>query len=364
MVVDGQLQFGFDYPPPVLLLAAPGELLAGDYRYSYLACMTAAGGLMAAGGGPLGTLSAALFLFTPRGFFVLEQGWTEPASVFLLALTVYLARRSHRSHHHTRATAAVLGLFLVSKQHLILAAPLGWLLLSHHRLERKQTLEWLSWVLAPAAVITLPFLLWDAEAFMRSVVLVHLGMPFRPEALTFSSWLISVGRERLPTAAGFITFGVTSAACLWRVARTPAGFAASVALCYATFFAFGRQAFANYYYFVLAALCCAVAAVPARSLDAPGDAEVGSGEAERRATVPDGSTPPDSRPAQLTRREREVAELVGRGLSNREIAAQLVISERTAETHVAHILRKLELKSRVEVARVFASEAPGAHKNA
>src|SRR5256885_12747627 len=48
----------------------------------------------------------------------------------------------------------------------------------------------------------------------------------------------------------------------------------------------------------------------------------------------------------LTRRERQIAELVAGGLSNRQIAARLVISRRTAETHVEHILVKLGFSSR------------------
>jgi DNA-binding NarL/FixJ family response regulator len=52
----------------------------------------------------------------------------------------------------------------------------------------------------------------------------------------------------------------------------------------------------------------------------------------------------------LTRREAEVAELVSRGMSNKEIAGALVISQRTAETHVENILTKLGLTSRTQVA--------------
>jgi len=51
----------------------------------------------------------------------------------------------------------------------------------------------------------------------------------------------------------------------------------------------------------------------------------------------------------LTRREREIAGLLAEGLSNKEIAERLVISQRTAETHVEHILSKLGLTSRVQV---------------
>jgi DNA-binding CsgD family transcriptional regulator len=55
-------------------------------------------------------------------------------------------------------------------------------------------------------------------------------------------------------------------------------------------------------------------------------------------------------PLGLTRRELEVAELVGRGLTNRQIAQRLVLSERTAQNHVQHILTKLGLANRSQVA--------------
>jgi non-specific serine/threonine protein kinase len=56
------------------------------------------------------------------------------------------------------------------------------------------------------------------------------------------------------------------------------------------------------------------------------------------------------RPSTLTRREQEVAKLVARGLTNRQIAKELVLSERTVENHVSNILKKLKLSSRYEVA--------------
>ena len=52
----------------------------------------------------------------------------------------------------------------------------------------------------------------------------------------------------------------------------------------------------------------------------------------------------------LTRREREVATLVAQGLSTRQIAQQLVLSERTVDKHVANLLKKLDLRSRHQVA--------------
>ncbi|MGO3153327.1 MAG: response regulator [Galactobacter sp.] len=56
--------------------------------------------------------------------------------------------------------------------------------------------------------------------------------------------------------------------------------------------------------------------------------------------------------SRLTDRERGVLKLVGEGLSNREIAKRLTISERTARTHVSNILGKLGLASRTQAALI------------
>jgi predicted ATPase/DNA-binding CsgD family transcriptional regulator len=61
--------------------------------------------------------------------------------------------------------------------------------------------------------------------------------------------------------------------------------------------------------------------------------------------------------ALLTKREREIAELVASGLSNREIAAQLFISKRTVDAHVEHIFGKLEISSRVQLTVLLQDQA-------
>ena len=81
--------------------------------------------------------------------------------------------------------------------------------------------------------------------------------------------------------------------------------------------------------------------------------------------------PPDKRPDKpsapavseappLTARERQVARLIAGGRSNKDIATELLISQRTAENYVAHILTKLGFTSRAQVAAWAVASQPDA----
>lgn len=64
----------------------------------------------------------------------------------------------------------------------------------------------------------------------------------------------------------------------------------------------------------------------------------------------EGNSQPDRELSQLTPRERDIFRLIAQGLPNKTIGRRLNISESTVKVHVKHLLKKMQLKSRVEAA--------------
>ena len=262
---DGRLNFGYPYPPLSLLLALPGHL-AGDFRYAQLVALTLAGALLAyarpgeRGGfpGARAVAAAALLLFTPRGFFVVEAGWTEPFAMLMLAATVFAACRRGRAW--AIACAISFGLLLASKQYLVLALPLMLLLPVAETLRGRSGMMLVS--LLVAAAVTAPLALWDVNAFTNSAVTLQFRQPFRADALSYLVPLNASGRFTAPAWLAFACAAGAILAALWRCPRTPAGFAVGLAMVLFVFFATSKQAFCNYYALVLSAMCAALAALP------------------------------------------------------------------------------------------------------
>jgi hypothetical protein len=184
--------------------------------------------------------------------------------VFGLAATVVSALR------WPKATPYVLGAFLVSKQYLVLAVPLSWLLMP----EGSSWSERARWALQAAAVacaLVLPMALWDLPEFWRSVVALQVHQPFRFDALSYLVWWTKLGNPPPSPGWAFLAASLGVAVSLWRLPRNAFGFAAGVSLTFLLFVAFNKQAFVNYYYFVIGALAVAVAALPALHPSAASD---------------------------------------------------------------------------------------------
>ena len=258
LVENDRVQFGFPYPPVSLLLATAGYAVAGDHRYAQVFALGLAGVFLGySRRSRFAMLAAAILLFTPRIFFVLGRAWTEPFVVMLLAATIFCACR------RPRWLPIALGLFLATKQYLILAVPLTFFLLPAGWRWR----DWfnLLWKTALAMMaVTIPFAAADFHAFWKSTVRVQELAPFRWDALSYLVWYGFRGHlvTEPSTALFWSTFAALAALTisLWRSPRTPAGFAASLSLLSIGFFAFNKQAFCNYYFFVIGAMCSAIAA--------------------------------------------------------------------------------------------------------
>jgi hypothetical protein len=260
-VVDANqhLTVGLPYPPFSLLVALPAYLLGGDSRYADVAAIAGSAALMFLSGSSRWTaLMAALFLLTPRVLFLIEYAWTETIFAFTFSVMMFCAVRWRR------ALPYALGLFLATKQYSVFALPFVPLLLGRAR-QRRDAVRLVTVGLAVAAVVTAPFFFWNPQAFWRSVVVFQFLQPFREESLSHLVWI----HKYFPGLPGqqlmsFVVLAAMLAFLWWRRQPTPAYFAGAVGVMHLAFFAFSKQAFANYYYFVIAALCWgAAAACPA-----------------------------------------------------------------------------------------------------
>ncbi len=266
---DRTIDVGLVYPPVSLILTAAGEWIAGDSRATLVLALVVTALLIDRLGGRTARLSALVFLTTPRQYFVLEHGWTEPLFLCGFAGLVLLASRRRRG------IAVLLGALLALKQFAVLLLPLLHLMLGE--LRPRRSLKLLAAALAVAALLIAPFFLWDPHAYLRSTVLFHLAQPFRADSLNFAAlWAWARGGSAPPTTVPTL---ICLCAALWVALRrcrpTPAGFAAGCALVLLATLAWSKQAHCNYLYLVVGLLLCSVASAEPAAKSLPGGRTVG-----------------------------------------------------------------------------------------
>ena len=251
-VRGGRVLFGLPYPPLSLLMAIPGQALLGDIRFAELGALVL--GAMLIGYSTfsrVSMLAAAILLFTPRVFFVVEQGWTEPFAVCWLGATVFALRQ------RVAGRALALGLLCAVKQHLVIGLalyPLG---------ESGRSRKSILIAAAVAALVTMPFAIWDPTGFFRSVVWLQFVEPFREDSLSVLSLMSRMGVPITSSSSTVASLGALIASGLfvwWKAPRSPAGFALALGFVLMVVFAFSKKAFCNYYFFVLATFAASIAA--------------------------------------------------------------------------------------------------------
>jgi hypothetical protein len=253
----GYQLLGYAYLPANLLLQTAAYALAGDFRYGCIAAEAVAAFALyrvarPAPGRLVPMLVVLLFLFHPRGLFVIEQGWTEPFIAGTFALFLLLRDRRPESLW----PAAAYGYMLSLKQYLV------YFVIHLFMIERRGRA--VAVAAATGFLTIVPFLVWDPASFYTYGVRFQLETTFRPDGLTIVALLYRLfGLTAGKWLAALVGFGV--AVCTYRrfLPLGLVGYLLAVTLTTFAIFLFGSQAFCNYYYLV-SVLCLFVFAVHAR----------------------------------------------------------------------------------------------------
>jgi hypothetical protein len=253
-----KLTIGNPYPPLSIYFSTLGYIAGKDVRYSDLLAIIGSGALIAfLHPGRSAKLAAYIFLFTPRVFYVLESSWTEPIVVFFLTLTIFCAFR------YPRWLPVALGLLFASKQYFIFLIPLA-LLFSPLTAVWRNWLKFYGWMVGVAIAVTAPLAFWNLRDFLWNVGGAQWYQIFRLDALSYLTLYAHLFNQIPSALLSFVALAVAYLV-VWRFSpRTATGFVISTAWCLEMFFAFNKQAFANYYFLVIGTICCALSAITAQ----------------------------------------------------------------------------------------------------
>jgi uncharacterized membrane protein len=184
-------------------------------------------------------------------------GFSEPL-VAMFGVAILLVHRIR-----PRLGPYVLGAFIAIKQYTFVVVPL-YLLLVPRPWGWRSVSRVLVRATAVFAAFTIPFLLWNPEAFIRSVYLLQLRQPLRSDALTFTAQFIAPYVDLSSFALSALPLGAAAIALVLSLKYAPTGlqgFALGSAFTFAMLFVFAKQASVPNYYVVVIAFCFAAAAM-------------------------------------------------------------------------------------------------------
>ncbi len=229
------------YPPLPILVSLPLRAVGIDMRWGNVACDLVAAMLLFLVGRSRGqpvaaALLAGIYLNLPRAPFMIEQAWYEPMLASCLGAGFILWERGSRIGYF------LLGLALLGKQYGVI---LFWPILGA---------MWRQWRallggLLLATLPVLPFVAWNARAFVDVVVRKHLERPMRDNALTVQAAVLAARGTPLPQ---WLLWSATLPVLAWISWRARCWRGVGLALCTGTalltFCVFHTQAFFNYFY--------------------------------------------------------------------------------------------------------------------
>jgi hypothetical protein len=243
----------YPYLPGTTILLAPFYVVLGDVRYGLLAALVvAAAAVRRLSGGHAGLVLSGLVLLLPRVLFGIEQSWTEPLLLALVAVMVW-------SVETRRAGLATLclGAALATKQHMLLLLPLAavWPGLGWRRTASAA---------AGAAGVAALWFVAAPRPFVRGVITYNWHLAPRLDSLSLYTSAIGAGWKPPFVLVPVVMVAIVGLA-LWRLPRTTAGFALGSAWVLGTFDLLNKQSFFNEWSLVGELVILAVATLDVES---------------------------------------------------------------------------------------------------
>jgi len=239
LINGDQLNFGFPYPVVTLVLGFAGQIILGDYRFLF-ALLFATGVLLFGSNSDKPRLAAICILLNPRLEFFFEQGWTDSLTPGLLGLALGALSIS------SRASDILLACWIGSKPYLIPFAGL--------RIPRRGDLKnaYLLWG-GVVVLYAIPLFI-GPKAYLWSAFQIQFVQPVRTDSLSFLF-------ASAPALLGALLVWVAGLIALVRrpllLFCDPNMRLLLLGWLLFAFFAFNKQAFANYYFSLLTILAFA-----------------------------------------------------------------------------------------------------------
>ena len=254
MVAGDRVLYGYSYPPLLLLLALPGQILAGDLRYSHLLALTIAGALIACArpgphrfsGGDAAPVRAAYLFRAGAELDGLFRCHDSGAAGFLrLSLGTRLPGRCSDFPRSQTSTSCSPCRCSGSCDRSSCALRVQ----GHPRHCR-----------GDGSLLDVTARLVGFPAFWRDLIVIQFQLPFRMDSLSFSAALAHLTGVKLPSLVGFLAAGAATVVALRRCPVSPAGFSLGVSWVYFAFLRHQPSGFCDYYFFILGALCISLGA--------------------------------------------------------------------------------------------------------